>query len=130
MFHSLYGTEYFSTATLDPARRDDVRAVIGAEAEALVWLWCFGRRTTLEASLEGRAEPRIRDRRTEEWLPLAEQQLDDLVNLWIADTLEQLPRVAEREVSTARMLMRYRGRALLPAAAALEETVERWGGAP
>ena len=47
LFHSVYGTEYFRTESVDATRRDAVREVIGEEAEAIVWLWCFGRRLTL-----------------------------------------------------------------------------------
>jgi hypothetical protein len=47
----------------------------------------------------------------------------DLVDLWIADTLEQLPRVPEREVATARALMKYRHLALPAARNALEAVV-------
>jgi hypothetical protein len=123
LFHSIYGTEYFTTATLGSDRRADVRAVIGAEAEELVWLWCFGRRTSLAENLERDGDYRIQDRRTQEWLPIEGQQFDDLVDLWIADTLEQLDRVREREVPVAKGLMRYRERALPAARAALERRV-------
>ncbi|TDJ66316.1 MAG: hypothetical protein E2O39_16640 [Planctomycetota bacterium] len=123
LFHSVYGTEFFVTATLPAARQAEVRAVIGAEAEALVRLWCFGRRYSLTASLAGETEPRMQDRRDEEWASLTEGQLEDLLNLWIADTLEQLHRVLEREVPIALELMRYRDRALPRARVALEAAV-------
>ncbi|MDP6537910.1 MAG: hypothetical protein QF903_15270 [Planctomycetota bacterium] len=121
--HSLYGTEYFSHPTLGESERDRLRGVIGAEAEALVWLWCYGRRHTMEVPADESAPSRLRERRGGEWLEITAQQVTDLVNLWIADTIEQLPRVPEREVATARTLLRHAPRALPAAAAALEQVI-------
>src|ERR1043165_1812130 len=45
LFHSVYGTEYFQPDRVPD--RDDVRAVIGAEAERIAWLWCAVQRETL-----------------------------------------------------------------------------------
>lgn len=123
LFHSAYGTEYFDDAALSDAYRREVLAVIGPEAERLVWLWCTGRRLTLPA--EPDASPRIQDRRTGEWIALSQRELRDLVDLWIADTLEQLPRVPEREVPLLRVLHGYRHWAMPAALDALEETMRR-----
>ena len=125
LFHSVYGTEYFATETLSVGRRDDVREVIGEAAEAIVWLWCFGVRLTLRENLARSEGLRMRDRRTAEWLPISASQFEDLVNLWIADTLEQLPRVPEREVATARTLLEYQDRALPLARAELQGVLAR-----
>lgn len=46
-FHSIYGTEEFRQKTLPLDRRDDVRAQIGEEAEALVYLFCLADRHSL-----------------------------------------------------------------------------------
>lgn len=35
--HSVYGTDSFHTVTIDPSRRDEVRALIGERAEQLAW---------------------------------------------------------------------------------------------
>ena len=35
--HSIYGTDSYHTVTIDPSRRDEVRALIGEKAEALAW---------------------------------------------------------------------------------------------
>ncbi|MHC5063991.1 MAG: DUF6817 domain-containing protein [Planctomycetota bacterium] len=119
LFHSIYGTEYFTTQAVNLSSRDRVIEVIGEEAEALVWLWCFGRRLSLPSEAE--AVPRMQDRRNETWIELAPGQLQDLVNLWIADTLEQLRRMPEREVPSLPILHKYRHLALPPAVQALEE---------
>jgi len=35
--HSIYGTDSYHTVTIDPSKRDEVRALIGEKAEALAW---------------------------------------------------------------------------------------------
>ncbi len=127
LFHSLYGTEYFDSATLPETGRKDLRRIIGAGAEYLVWLWCFGIRNTMLPGLRGEGALRIQDRRDESWLPLDQAVADDLLNLWIADTLEQLPRVWQREVPTARMLLPFADRALPGARPAIEDVLARFG---
>ena len=127
LFHSVYGTEFFATDTLQTSARAEIQEVIGEEAEALVWLWCFGRRHSLKGALTGETELRMQDRRTEEWLPITRQQLRDLVNLWIADALEQLHRVPDREIPIARELMNYREHALPLAGEALAQVLSTPG---
>jgi hypothetical protein len=124
--HSLYGTEHFSHPTLEEAVRDRLRAALGEEAEALVWLWCFGRRHTMEVPAEVGVASHLRDRRDEAWIAITSEQVADLVNLWIADTIEQLPRVPEREVATARALRRHAPRALPKARQALEQVIDAY----
>ncbi len=119
LFHSIYGTEYFQTQAVDPTQRGRVIEVIGKKAEALVWLWCFGRRLSLPSDPELPA--RMQDRRDDSWIDLAPGQLQDLVNLWIADTLEQVRRMPGREVPSLRILYGFRQHALSAAVRALEE---------
>jgi len=35
--HSIYGTDSYHTVTIDPSKRDEVRALIGEKAERLAW---------------------------------------------------------------------------------------------
>jgi xanthine dehydrogenase iron-sulfur cluster and FAD-binding subunit A len=86
LFHSVYGTEFFvPDRTPD---RAEVVAVIGAEAERIAWLWCFGERATLAP-----ATASIRIRTSGEIEPLTEQEVTDVATLWAADTVEQLHRM-------------------------------------
>ena len=97
LFHSVYGTEYF-TPTCTPDRADVV-ATIGADAERIAWLWCTIRRDTLD--VERRA---VQRRDTDDIEPLTPQEVRDLATLWSADTVEQIGRMAPPERNFARGL--------------------------
>ena len=67
--HSIYGTDSYHTVTIDPTRRDEVRALIGEKAEALAWE--FG----------NRKNPRI--------VSFIENKETDLVVIECANLIEQ-----------------------------------------
>jgi Domain of unknown function (DUF6817) len=90
LFHSVYGTEFFEPDRV--AHRDDVVAVIGAEAERIAWLWCSIRRDTLDI-----AHGTVRLRRADAPEPLTPSEVRDLATLWAADTVEQIGRMAPHE---------------------------------
>ena len=100
LFHSAYGTEYFPVDS--PATRDEVRAVIGDDAEEVAWLWCTVRRDTLELG-EAASVVETRDGSV---LELDAGRTSDLVTLWAADTVEQIDRMAPDERDFARSLGR------------------------
>jgi hypothetical protein len=95
LFHSAYGTEYFPVDA--PASRDDVRAVIGDEAEAIAHAWCTIRRDTIELG----PPASVVDRTTDERIELSTDRLADLATLWAADTVEQLHRMDAHEQAFA-----------------------------
>lgn len=91
LFHSVYGTYVFSHAIVDRDERESVRALIGEGAERLAWIFCtvdrrgfFARGPAGGATLAGAdgREPSTVDRAT----------LARLVEIEVADTVEQLPR--------------------------------------
>jgi len=90
LFHSAYGTEYFQPE--QPADREAVVAVIGADAERIAWLWCAIRRTTIDPE---RRTVELRDGGATE--PLTPTEVRDLATLWAADTVEQVGRMAPEE---------------------------------
>jgi hypothetical protein len=53
LFHSVYGTDVYRHRSISPARRDDVRARIGEDAERLVWLFSEIDRGDFRARLQG-----------------------------------------------------------------------------
>jgi hypothetical protein len=90
LFHSVYGTEYFEPERA--ASRDDVVAIIGADAERIAWLWCAIRRDSLDVA---RRTVVLRVDATTE--PLTASEVGDLATLWAADTVEQIERMAPHE---------------------------------
>jgi hypothetical protein len=119
LYHSVYGTEVFRTATMSPTERDRVRERIGARAERLVHLYSTIRRRTLYENLARGAPYTVVDRATGETLPLAGiQELVDLMTLDVANRVEQLPRtpMSLRRMEAARRLYE-KAVPLLPGAA-------------
>lgn len=100
LFHSAYGTEYFPVDS--PATRDEVRALIGDDAEEVAWLWCTIRRDTLELQ----EEVSVVETRDGSVLELDAGRTSDVVTLWAADTVEQIDRMAPDERDFARSLSR------------------------
>ena len=121
LFHSAYGTEYFPVDR--PADRDDVRAVIGDEAEQIAWVWCTIVRDTIELTDPGSAI----DRTTQARLALTDAMVADIATLWAADTVEQLDRMAPDERDFALGLGRVLHRASPAAQAAAAPVIAGLG---
>lgn len=100
LFHSAYGTEYFTVET--PASRNELRQLIGDEAEQIVWLWCTIVRDTIEFDQPAGAI----DRFVGDQIELDEQTLTDIATLWAADTVEQIGRMTADERGFAHGLPR------------------------
>lgn len=93
MFHSIYGTELFQGFTLPLERRDEVRDLIGEQAERLVYLNCCLLRASLDESVErGQAPYTLKDRFLQQEIELSEEDFDDLCRLHLCDWLEQVVR--------------------------------------
>ncbi len=90
----MYGTEFFEPE--HAASRDDVQAVIGAEAERIAWLWCTIERDTLDPR---RGMARLRQTQSAE--VLTDDEVTDLAMLWAADAVEQIGRMAIHERALA-----------------------------
>jgi hypothetical protein len=93
MFHSIYGTELFQGFKLPFDRRADLRKLIGDRAERLAYLNCAMDRASFDAALglPGPVYP-MRDRLTDEVVPLDRSDFDDLCRIHLYDWLEQVPR--------------------------------------
>ncbi|MEV4459850.1 2OG-Fe(II) oxygenase [Microbispora sp. NPDC049633] len=114
--HSVYGTEHFTIeAEGDPARRDRVRAAVGAEAERLVWLFSVCSRASLPQAALGAD---LYDHRDGSVVPATGDERRALLLIDLADTVEQLPRVPIDEDGLHAERARYEPVAhLLPAQA-------------
>jgi hypothetical protein len=87
LFHSVYGTQSFKTASVDPNKRHKVRALIGKPAESLVWAFCtLPRPNLLESSLKQQAFDWVRKLDN---VKDVQQFAQDLVRIECANLLEQ-----------------------------------------
>jgi hypothetical protein len=127
LFHSVYSTEAYKAAALPLDRRDEVRALIGEEAERLAWLFCVMERDTFDANLARTAGLELTNRLTSERISLSHGEFVDLVNLSCANTLEAIPRLpwGQRRRCFA-YLARYETIALPEASAAVRAARGAW----
>ena len=94
LFHSIYGTEGFQGFCLPYERRDDVRALIGARAEQLVYIFCVVDRLSVDNDLDAapgthafRARPELGGFD----IPMDDDDMwFDFITLTLADWLEQV----------------------------------------
>lgn len=90
LFHAVYGVAMQAERVASGLPRDDLRAIIGDEAEELVWCFFTFDREKFFTALEERNE--VPD--------MTQQRTDDLVHLLAANQLEQIPRTPELTHST------------------------------
>jgi hypothetical protein len=131
LFHSVYGTEYYELQAVPLTMRNEVQQLIGAEAESLAWLFCMIRRESLLENPGPEGELKVQHRLTEEWLPLATIQFQDLLTLTLANTLEPFPRCSWSERRHLRRylrtyLRRFRDVVIPPAQRAFDRIDVRW----
>ena len=127
LFHSVYSTDQYELKAIPLSMRDEVRQLIGDEAESLVWLFCMMRRETLYQNLHKNSDLSVQHRLTGEWIPLTEGQFHDLITMSFANCLEAFPRCpwnVRRNIR--RGLRRFRGIAIGPAQSALDRIEVQW----
>ena len=93
LFHSIYGTSAFQGFTLPLDRREEVRALIGSDAERIAYINCALTRDSLDDTVESGGEPQLWDRFRNEPLPVSATEFEELVTLHLCDRLEQVGRV-------------------------------------
>jgi hypothetical protein len=85
------------------------------------------RRETLFQNLGQEGEFRVQHRLTDEWLPLTKIQLQDLLTVALANSLEAFPRCSWIWRRILRMsLRRYRGIAIPPVQRGIDRFDVRW----
>ena len=101
LFHSIYGTKTFSSAALTTESRDDVRLLIGEQAEALVFV--FGMSDRKRLLLENRSPPYCWiDHRSGEQTEICDDFLNNMVEIEVANFIEQLPFLTDKADSVIR----------------------------
>jgi ribosomal protein L16 Arg81 hydroxylase len=88
LFHSIYGTEWYRTETAPMARRESVRTVIGRRAETLAFLFCVCARGEIWKP----GASTLTNRLTGELLTISPEIRRDLIQIDVANTVEQLRR--------------------------------------
>ena len=96
LFHSVYGTDACPDATVPDSLRNHVRQLIGTEAEQIAWLFCVMERATLVDNVNRAGEFRVKNRHTNEPIPLNATEVSDLSHLLLANVLEVLRAVPPR----------------------------------
>lgn len=94
LFHSIYGTESFKTQTVVLAQRDHIRALIGERAEELAYLFCAYDKRHFVKNFARLSDYTLWDLFQEEEVALSEDTFRALVEMSLANMLEQLPDIA------------------------------------
>jgi hypothetical protein len=97
LFHSIYGTEAFQGFALPLSERGTVRELIGEKAERLAYINCSLTRDSIDQSAAA-GSPQLRNRLTDEPLPITEGEWRDLLTLHLCDRLEQVERMQNWEM--------------------------------
>ena len=92
LFHSIYGTETFQRFSLPLEKRDEIRALIGEEAERLAYINCALTRDSIDTSAIQGGTPHLHDRFTGGPLEITDAEFKDLLTLHLCDRLEQVER--------------------------------------
>ncbi len=105
LFHSIYGTYAFDKRCADVSMRKQIRGVIGPGAERLVHLFCVTDRRCFYEHL-GESRFYLRDIVEERNLELDQGTLAALIEIEVANVVEQLPR---RSMEKARRTAEWYG---------------------
>jgi hypothetical protein len=100
LFHSIYGTYVFDRQSADMSMRENVREVIGADAEWLVYLFCVTDRRCFYEHL-GEAQFQLRDIVHDRDLALDRDTLAALIEIEVANMVDQVPRRSNRKALRA-----------------------------
>lgn len=94
LFHSVYGTESFRHVTIPLELRPQVERLIGEKAESLAYHFGVMDHGSFALNRDLRAGFSITHRFSGETIPLDPDEWANLCELFVANALEQLPRVA------------------------------------
>ncbi|MEO2036432.1 MAG: DUF6817 domain-containing protein [Planctomycetaceae bacterium] len=93
LFHSIYGTQLFQGFTLPVEKRDEIRELIGEQAELISYLNCAIDRPHFDQEILKSADPyQVLDRFTGELMDVSDENFTFLCTLHLCDWLEQVAR--------------------------------------
>jgi len=123
LFHSIYGTESFQYEHARHVTRENIRSVIGVDAERLAWLFGMGTKESIWRGLRDQAAartarvPTLTHRVTGEQLQCADREFLGLACILVANALDQAVHLPER-YRTEQLIPFERLLPLIPAAGA------------
>lgn len=88
LYHAVYGTDGIRGSLAGLDRRAAIAAIVGAEAEALAYLYGACARETFHPRIGTRDQLRFADRFTRSEYPIGESALRDFCELTVANELE------------------------------------------
>lgn len=92
LYHSIYGTQYYKKQPIDIRERDRIRTTIGDKAERLAFYFCNQDRSLFLNIDSKDKEFFVIDYKTGLREDITEQDYRDLLELHLANYLEQMPR--------------------------------------
>lgn len=92
LFHSIYGTQTYRTASASLGDRSRIREAIGERAERLAYLFSSSHRRGFFEQLSADA-PALLSRICEDKLPVTRDELRDLIEMEVANYVEFMPRL-------------------------------------
>ncbi|MGH9347919.1 MAG: DUF6817 domain-containing protein [Vicinamibacterales bacterium] len=98
LFHSIYGTQWYPVESAPMTERERIAGVIGKPAEELAFLFCATDRADLWQS-PGDEDVTLRSRIDEGRFVVSRARRRDLLEIEIANTVEQLDRVRDPDSS-------------------------------
>ncbi len=93
LFHSVYGTQSYTTQSVSLTERSRIRDAIGEHAERLAYVFCVADRRTFFGKL-GEPEPRLPDHVHETELSVLHEDLVALIEIELANYVEFMQRIS------------------------------------
>lgn len=122
LFHSIYGTQFFTYKTVSPARRSEVAARIGSRTENLCFLFAACDRVNhFQCAAREQAQYSLHFLDSEQTVTVNRRTYAALLQIELANVLEQLPPVETLHRNIRRLLRGHyaKVRRFVPAAAFL-----------
>ena len=93
--HSIYGTESYRQNPIEISERNNIKSIIGDDAESMAYIFGAHTKESLWGNLKRNNDFKITDRLTSEEINLSKEQLNGLITLTLGNWLEQRSRAPE-----------------------------------